>query len=164
MKKFIIQSVLLLLVIMIGFIFFNPTRKSSPEFPFLPQRTISAEVQINEAKFTVEVAKTREKRNRGLGGREKMASDAGMLFIFEKEDKYPFWMKDLKFPLDFIWIKKDKIVDILQNIPPPVPDQKDESLPIYVSREPIDKVLEINGGTAERLNIKVGDIVKFKFL
>ncbi len=164
MKKFTIQAVLLLIVTVVGFIFFNPANKSFPELPFLPQRTIIGEVQINDAKFSVEIAKTQEKRNKGLGGKERLASDAGMLFIFEKADKYPFWMKGLKFPLDFIWIKGDKIVDILQNIPPPSPDQKDESLSIYTSREPIDKILEINGGTAERLKIKVGDFIKLKIL
>ena len=95
-----------------------------------------------------------------MSGREKLASDEGMLFIFEEVDKYPFWMKGLNFPLDFIWINGDKVVDILPNISPPSPGQSDESLTIYQPRVEIEKVLEINGGTAEKLGIKIGDSVK----
>ncbi len=88
-----------------------------------------------------------------------MASDEGMLFVFPKLDKYPFWMKGLTYPLDFIWIRGDKIVDLLPNIQPPAPGQTDTSLPIYQSKEDIDKVLEVAAGTVQRLNIKVGDTI-----
>ena len=65
--------------------------------------------------------------------------------------------------MDFVWIRENKVVDVLQNIPPPQPEQTDESLPIYSSNEPADKVLEVLAGTAKRLNIKAGDLVKIEF-
>lgn len=133
-----------------------------PNIPFLPEQTRVGEVLINDNKIKVEIADTQGKRSKGLGGRESLASDSGMLFIFPKEDKYPFWMKGLNFPLDFVWIKGDKVVDILQNIPPPAEGTKDESLPIYLPKEEVDKVLEVNAGTSERLNIKVGDKIEIK--
>jgi len=69
-------------------------------------------------------------------------------------------MKGISFPLDFVWIKDDKIVDILENIKPPQKDQPDSQIPIYSSKVEVDKVLELNGGTVQRLNIKVGDTIK----
>jgi len=156
-KKFIIQFVLLTAVIFLALLIYTGKIQS---IPFLPGPVRLTEAVINDTNFKVEVADTQAKRSRGLGGRESLASDSGMLFIFQKVDKYPFWMKGLKFPLDFIWIKDDKVVDILQNIPQPQPGQKDEELSIYTSTVPIDKVLEVNAGTVERLDIKVGDIVK----
>lgn len=159
MKKFIIQFVLLILAIAVALFLYqqNPTLTN---LPFLPERPVSKQLQINGANLKVEVADTQKKRSRGLGGRESLASDEGMLFIFPKPDKHPFWMKGLTFPLDFIWIRGEKIVDLTQNIPPPPSGQTDESLPIYSSKEDVDKVLEVNGGTTQRLNIKVGDRVE----
>ena len=69
-------------------------------------------------------------------------------------------MKGLSFPLDFIWIREDKVVDLLHRVQPPTPGQPDESLPIYQSEEEVDKVLEVPAGTIQGLNIKVGDTVK----
>lgn len=160
MKKFLIQSILLIALIAGAFIFLNPTSpQQTPSLPFLPQPEKQVEVSINEAKIKVEVADTQSKRSQGLGGRESLASDSGMLFIFEREEKYAFWMKGLSFALDFIWINGDKVVDILQNVPPASPGQKDEDLPIYTPAVPVDKVLEVNAGTVARYNIKVGDTI-----
>lgn len=163
MKKFLIQAILLLTVIG-GAIFFFSTTVTSPkiDIPFLPQSPTFVSLQINGNILKAEVADTDNKRNKGLGGREKLASDEGMLFIFEREGYYPFWMKGLKFPLDFIWIKGDKVVDILPNVPPPASGQKDSDLPIYQSKVPIDKVLEVNSGTSDRLHIKLGDMIKIE--
>lgn len=159
MKKFVIQFALLMIVIFVALMFYTGR---IPTVPFLPEPIRRAEVVVNDVKLKVEIADTPQKRSKGLGGREKLASDEGMLFIFEKMDKYPFWMKGLNFPLDFVWIKGDKVVDILQNIPSPTPGQKDESLPIYQSKVAVDKVLEVNGGVVERLKIKVDDVVKIE--
>lgn len=159
MKKFTIQAIFLLLVIGAG-LFLYSTNPSLSNLPFLPQTTVVKELQINEAKLKVEIADTKEKRSKGLGGRANLAEDEGMLFVFPKSDKYPFWMKGLSFPIDFVWIRGDKVVDILANVPSPSPGQSDESLPIYSSKEEVDKVLEVNSGAVQRLNIKVGDSVK----
>lgn len=128
--------------------------------PFVPERPVLKEVQINGVLLKVEMADTQSKRSKGLGGREAMASDEGMLFIFPDIQRRSFWMKDLQFPLDLIWIRGEIIVDIFHNVQPPLPGQEDDSLPIYQSNQEIDKVLEVTGGTAKRLNVKVGDSVK----
>lgn len=156
MKKFIIQFVFLIIVIFGALLFY--TGKVS-NIPFIPQPTSQAQVLINDTRINVEIADTQSKRNKGLGGIESLASDSGMLFIFERQDLYTFWMKGLKFPLDFIWIRGDKIVDLTENVPAPVSGQKDEDLPIYQSKEAVDKLLEVNGGFVSSHNIKTGDTV-----
>lgn len=157
MKKFLIQFILLMVVIFFALAIFT---YKIPFLPFLPQPTKMVQLSINEAKLKVEIADTKEKRSKGLGGRESLAEGEGMLFIFPQEDKYPFWMKGVSFPLDFIWIKGSNVVDLLENVPPPVAGQKDADLPIYVAKEAIDKMLEVPAGTAAKLNVKVGDTIK----
>lgn len=154
MKKFLIQSVLLMILIFIAVAIFVGKVTT---FPFLPQQAKFSVVTVNEAKLKVEIADTQPKRSKGLGGRTSLADGEGMLFIFPKEDKYPFWMKGVSFPLDFMWIKGGQVVDFLENVPPPQPNQKDSELPIYVPKEPVDKVLEVNAGTVSKLKIKIGD-------
>ena len=114
-----------------------------------------ATVAVGNATIKVDIADTPQLRRKGLSGRENLASDSGMLFIFEKEDKYPFWMKGLNFPLDFIWIRKNTVVDLLPNIQLPSPLESD--LTIYTPRVPVDMVLEVSAGTIDRLGVQVGD-------
>ncbi len=159
MKKFVIQAILLISVIGVGIIFFMPAGNSKIDIPFLPQVSKFNDLQINDTHIRVELSDTASKRSKGLSGRASLAENEGMLFIFDKADKYPFWMKGLSFPLDFVWIKGDKVVDILENVPSPVSGQKDADLPIYSSKVEVDKVLEINGGTIKKFNIKVGDTI-----
>lgn len=165
MKKFVIQIILLIGVIGFSLVFFNPTSQSPKlDLPFLPQPAVIKQLQINDAKFKVEIADTQAKRSQGLGGRNPLKEDEGMLFIFPNPVKTPFWMKGLTFPLDFIFIKDDKVIDIIKNAPPPALGQVDESLPIYQPKTEVDKVLEVNAGTVERLGIKVGDNIKISEL
>jgi len=158
MRKFIIQAILLLIVAAAALLIFKSGMEVN--LPFLPERTVAKIVQINDAKITVEIADTQDKRKKGLSGRQSIASDGGMLFVFEKRGKYPFWMKGLTFPLDLIWIKDDKVSEILENVPPPAGGQSDELLPIYQSKEDIDKMLEVSAGTVRKFNIKPGDVIK----
>lgn len=157
MKKFLIQFVLLVMLIFFALALYL---NKIPGIPFLPQPIKVAQVSINDKKIKVEIADTKEKRSKGLGERNTLPEGEGMLFIFDKADKYPFWMKGVSFPLDFIWIKEDKIVDLLENVPAPAAGQKDADLPIYVAKEPIDKMLEVAAGTVAKLNVKAGDSVK----
>lgn len=155
MKKFLIQFVVLVIVIF-GALWFTTSRG---EVPFGQRKPQSAKVLINQVEVKVEIADTSEKRKRGLGERGSLASDSGMLFIFEKENRHPFWMKGLKFPIDFIWIRQKQVVDIIKNAKAPEPNQSDETLPIYVPREPVDMVLEVNNGFVDTHGIKVGDSI-----
>lgn len=169
MKKFLVQSILIIIVISGALIFANPTGKlSNVNLPFLPQSVKTSNLQINDqqssssAVIKVEIADTDEKRRKGLAGRDNLGENEGMLFIFNKTDKYPFWMKGMKFALDFVWIKGEKVVDILQNAPAPQLNQQDPTLPVYSANTVIDKVLELSAGEVQKLNIKVGDTIQLK--
>lgn len=111
--------------------------------------------EINNHKFTIEIADEPREQSKGLGNREKLCDDCGMLFLFDKPGRYAFWMKDMKFPLDIIWIAEDKIINLAKNIPA---DFKGTINP----QEDADKVLEINGGLSDKYGIKEGDSVIFK--
>ena len=153
--------IFLIVVIGFGFIYLSPTG-SGPSFdlPFLPQPSKIKSIDINGVIIKAEIADNKDKRTKGLSDRISLATDSGMLFVYPEPDKYIFWMKGVKFPLDFIWISGDKIVDIFENVQPPIEGQKDSDLPVYSSPQMVDKVLELNAGVAQKLNLKVGDIIK----
>lgn len=117
------------------------------------------------ATLRVEIADNPEDRERGLSGRDSLALNRGMLFVFSEPDNYSFWMKGMKFGLDFIWIKGNKIVEISKNIKPedydPALALPGEPAKNLISKNKADKVLEVNAGTADRLGIKTGDSVEF---
>lgn len=114
-------------------------------------------IKINGADLKVEIADTPEKRTKGLSGRQSMADDQGMLFVFDAPDYYSFWMKDMLLSLDFIWISGNTVAGITKNVKP----EDYEPPKVLIPKSKVDKVLEVNAGTAERLGIKEGDEVKF---
>ncbi len=161
MKKFAFQAITLVIIISGAlFLFISGTQFSG--IPFIPQAPTNRQLVINNARIKVEVADTPEKRSKGLSGRQPLASDEGMLFVFPAADTYSFWMKGLTFPLDFVWIKGDQAIAVSSNVPPPAVGQTDASLPIYKSQDPVDKVLELQAGTVQGLNIKPGDTIKIE--
>lgn len=108
-------------------------------------------VSVGNTTVRVEIANTQMTRAKGLSSRSSLEEENGMLFVFETQNVTPkFWMKDMLIPLDIIWINDDKIVKIDKNIQP-------NELQIYTSNQPIDYVLEVNGGFSEKKQIKVGD-------
>ncbi len=162
MKKFALQVILLISVTVAAVYFYSPGRGSNiPSLNqfLVPQKGTLREAIINGVTLKVEVADTNDKRSKGLGGRELLASDEGMLFIFPEVKKHQFWMKGLKFPLDFIWIRNNVVVDIIRNAQVPPQGAQDEDLPIYLPNVEIDKVLEVNSGIVDSLNIRIGDTI-----
>ena len=75
---------------------------------------------VDLTSLRLEVADTDASRTLGLSGRDSLDSGAGMLFTFDAPGIYPFWMKDMKFPLDMVWIDSGKVVDVV-TLRPPVP-------------------------------------------
>ena len=107
------------------------------------------------------VADTFASRAQGLSDRPSMPLDDGMLFIFPIAAQYSFWMKDMHFPLDMIWIKDGTIVDISHDVPVPPPGAALTSLPTFKPQAPVDQVLEVNAGLAAKYGWKRGDGVYF---
>lgn len=109
--------------------------------------------------ITAELAVTDEERQRGLMFRETLLPDQGMLFVFETEDFYSFWMKNTLIPLDLLWLDKDRrIVHIARNVPP----CKADPCPSYPPDRPGLYVLELAAGSADRLGLKIFDRLEFK--
>jgi uncharacterized protein len=105
--------------------------------------------------FKVELAVTPEEQARGLMFRERLGVDAGMLFIFGKEEMRSFWMRNTLIPLDMVFITSGlKVVHVHDFAKP-----RDETA--VSSRFPAKYVLEVNGGNAAACGIKPGTRVKF---
>jgi uncharacterized membrane protein (UPF0127 family) len=115
----------------------------------------TAEVTIGIHRVQVEVADTPERRNRGLSGRPRLAEGRGMVFPYARAGRHGFWMVDMHFDIDIVWIRGDRIVDVTSRAPHDPPGE----LPLYRPREPADLVLEVPAGTAERLGWRIGDRV-----
>jgi len=129
------------------FIIFYPTKYSLPE-------NIQY-VKIAGKNIKVELALTTEDQMRGLSGRSGFKKDEGMLFIFPVKASR-FWMKDMNFPLDIIWINKDKKVIFIKK------DARPESYPRTFGPDVGSRyVLEVVSGFADENNLNVGDMVKF---
>ncbi|OGE31887.1 hypothetical protein A2631_02055 [Candidatus Daviesbacteria bacterium RIFCSPHIGHO2_01_FULL_44_29] len=163
MKKFFIQ---LILLVVLTFLFLEYALKPENFSAFLggfdggtPSET-QTQVKIASTTITVDVADTKAKRAKGLGGRTSLDPNSGMLFIFDSPAKQRFWMKGLQFPLDIIFISNNRIVDIMPNIQPPMEGQIDSELPIYTPKTESDMVLEVNGGFVSSHNIHIGDTIE----
>lgn len=109
-------------------------------------------VCFGERCVLVEVARTPEERSRGLMQRESLPTTSGMLFVFEEENVYGFWMKNTLIPLDAIWLDANGVVvDVITMYP----CQKDPCK-VYTPSGSALYVLEINAGLAQQWNIVRG--------
>lgn len=144
------SKVALLIPILIVAIFYFVFR-SHPK----PQNfddTVSA--VIKDTSYYLEVAKTYSARQTGLSHRTELCSNCGMLFVFDRESKHPFWMKDTKIPLDIIWLNsKFEVVDF-------VTATETDSTKSFTNNQPAMYVIELNANEVFKLNLKKGDTVK----
>lgn len=119
---------------------------------------------IGNKTFKLILAKNEQEKIAGLSNRNSLDQDTGMLFIFDKKDIYPFWMKNMKFPIDIIYIDDDRVVDVIDNAPKYSQYQNASELPIYKPRANANYVLEVNAGEAKKYKIKAESKVTFKNL
>jgi uncharacterized membrane protein (UPF0127 family) len=126
--------------------------------PIYKAATDSTTVTIDGKTFDVELAVSQAAQEKGLSGRTSLASSAGMLFPFNPPQQPSFWMIDMNFPLDMVWINNGKIVHITRDAPKPAKGTPNDQLPLYEASTNINYVLEINAGQAKEF--KNGDSVK----
>ena len=132
---------------------------SKPTVPIVHE-TNKSTVTIGTAVYTVEIAENNLTRGKGLSGQLGLPDDHGMLFIFDNPAIQTFWMKDMLFPIDIVWISETCLVTgITPNIPIPLESTDINRLPRYQSDRPVKYVLEIAQGQAKVWDIKVGDSV-----
>lgn len=110
-------------------------------------------LNFGSVQVKVDLAITEYERMMGLSGRKNLPANEGLLFVFEEPGIYHFWMKDMNFPIDIIWLDRDlKIVHIQSNARP-------EDYPkLYEPAAPAVFVLEVVSGFAEKNNLQLGDI------
>ena len=141
------------LVLLSGTFFMLRYNLGMPSRDALPSGKSS--VVVGESVFTVDIAETSALREQGLSGRVALPEKGGMLFVFDKPIIEHFWMKDMNFPIDIVWIGDDMhVVDLSEHLTP-------ESYPkIFSPRVPARYVLEIGYGVVAREKIKIGDAVE----
>ena len=119
-------------------------------------------VKIGDKTIYVILAKTASEQSKGLAIKDSMTEDEGMFFVFDKPQKYSFWMKDMKFPIDIIWADPTgKIVHIEKNLQPCI-----FLLPCASYTPDIDSlyVLEVVSNFTSKHNIKIGDQIESDFI
>jgi uncharacterized membrane protein (UPF0127 family) len=116
-------------------------------------------LRVGEMTVSVEIADTPEQRTRGLSGRENLGENEGLLFIFPESQQRSFWMKDMRFPLDMVFIDEGEVVEIVRGVPAPSEGSDGTEIRV-VSKFPAEWVLEVNSGWVERQGVKLEDSVK----
>ena len=122
-------------------------------FIYRPHKT---KIKINNQIFNIEVVKSTYDIEKGLSGREKIADNQGMLFEFKDYDIRNFWMKDMKFPLDILFIDNEIIKEITTLLKP-----ENGTTPSYTSQNKVNYVLELNAGAINKYKISVGNTIEF---
>jgi hypothetical protein len=147
-----------IICIIFGFILFGyyliHFHKPAPNF---------TEVKVNNTTIYSQIADTENERSLGLSFTKKLDENAGMLFIFEKTGAKNFWMRDMNYNIDIIWIDENKsVTGFVENADKNSYNKKNpEYSRIYRSPENTKYVLEVATNTIQTLKIKIGDVLEF---
>ncbi len=142
-KKIRIRIAILLIVLVLIIIFY---------FKIAQENTI---LKANNCLFKIEIASTAEQKYQGLSNRDYLCQDCGMLFLFKQKQELNFVMREMKFPLDIIFIADKKRLNIHSNLQAEGKNPQNN----YYSFGKADAVLEINANKARECNLKVGDLI-----
>ena len=115
-------------------------------------------IRIGGSDISVELARTSAEQARGLGGRSTLGAYSGMLFIFSDPTIPGFWMKDMNFPIDIIWISENRIIGVVENADPQIGAAESE-LKVYTPPSSVDSVIELHAGAFKASHARVGDEV-----
>ena len=121
-----------------------------------------AQLEIKDHTLNVEIADNIATRMKGLSGRDGLAENSGLYFSFPLRARHGFWMKDMKFGIDMIWVDGHTVRGVTENVQPE-PGKSMLQLTVYYPPSEINKVLEVPAGTAARLGITAGDQIKLSF-
>lgn len=151
-RHLIFEACVLVLVGVLAYVFlFKPPSGETDGF---------REIAIRGTTIAVEVVDTPLERSQGLSGRDGLLDHHGMLFVFESPQSPGFWMKDMRFPIDIIWIDVNgKVIGISPDLPAP---KENEAPKEAAPPGNILYALEIDAGRAATYGWKVGDAVSFR--
>lgn len=116
-------------------------------------------VTIRGATVKVEIADTPHRKAEGLRGRSYLPEGAGMAFFFSHNDDPAIWMKGMRFPIDILWVRDGKVVDMEESVAPALAGTPDALLPQYRPNSVADMVLEVEAGFVKENSIQQGDAV-----
>lgn len=118
------------------------------------------EVRIGErVAVKVEVARTEAEKSRGLSGRDGLTPTGGMLFAYENPVRPVMWMYGMRFPIDILWIRDGRVVDLVHKAKPPGPGETPQ---VFAPREEAQYVLEVPAGFVKRYGISLNDPVEIQ--
>lgn len=134
----------------------NPTPVMDLASPDVKEVNSERVLKLGNAELTVRMLDTDEERIQGLSGRKSLPADEGYLFVFDVADEHGIWMKDMRFPIDILWLDSGlKVVHIEHAVDP-------ETYPeVFRPGKPALFVLEANSGFAKDNNIEVGSMATF---
>lgn len=123
---------------------------------FFSTRSDVPTVNVDGNIFKVQVADDPAERRQGLSGQPALENDEGMIFIFEENGKHGFWMKDMNFSIDIIWIDQNfRVVHIEEMVSPSTFPES------FIPSVDARYVLEVYTGQAAAQGINLGDEVQF---
>jgi uncharacterized protein len=154
MKKIIISAIIILLC---GILIFYKFKSAL----VVPQRqsVIITNLENKKIVINVELADTPRAQIQGLSDRKKLEDGYGMLFVFADKQNRNFWMKNMHFPLDIIWLEDQKIVKISDNLPP----EGESPQKHYLVETPVNYVLEVPAGFCKKHKIEIGNQVFYNY-
>ncbi len=116
------------------------------------------DLTVGGTKLAVEVANDDAKRQQGLSGREALPKDGGMLFVFDEPGRYEFWMKDMRFALDMLWLAGGKVIEVTAKVPAPSSATPEPAR--IRPQQAVDMVIEVPAGWAAANRVSAGDQVQ----
>ena len=144
------------LLLLLGIVFYFTQNALSGGSLSLPGFGKSTKAVIKDQTFSLTVAATEKEKEVGLSGKKSLAKNAGMLFPYTTKTTPTFWMRNMEFPIDILFISDGKIVTLYKNVKPPISEQ---NLQLYSPSTPVDNVIEINAGLSDQYGFKEGDPV-----
>lgn len=146
MKKYI--YLLISVAILISIVVFL-SKNIAPEYKI-------SQIVLGGETFNTQVADTPTLKEIGLSYRKSIAQNEAMLFVFQKPGQYKFWMKDMNFPIDIIWLSSDKkIVYVKKNLSPNTYPQ------VFGPTINSQYVIEVTSDTVDRLDLSLGQTIYF---
>jgi hypothetical protein len=124
----------------------------------MPDQTLQIKTKTDTYDISIEIADSPEEQTLGLMWREDLPENKGMLFVYEKEDRPNFWMKNMEISLDILFINSDLKINHIEHDVQPCKTEKCER---YNSPVPVQYVLELKSGFAEKYGVEIGDEVVF---
>ncbi len=146
-------SFVLVLFVILSFLFFNFL--NNKETTVIEEKDYW-EIKLDDSDLLVEVADTNETLIKGLSGRNSIGSD-GLLMVFKEESHHGIWMKEMKFPIDIIWINSDgRTVYIEKNVDPKTYPK------VFRPDDPAKFVLEVSAGLVDEKGWGIDSIMTLK--